>query len=68
MRQILFNSLPMHAPEKLVLVFSLLSRVSRVALTIGSCRAALGLDSRERLSLRNPWTGECAGLCTVGSL
>jgi hypothetical protein len=62
MRQILFNSLPMHAPEKLVLVvFSVFSRVSRVALTIGSCRAALGLDGRGRLSLRNPWTGEGAG-------
>jgi hypothetical protein len=48
--------------------FSVLSRVSRVALTIGSCRAALGLDRRGRLSLRNPGTGERAGLYTGGSL
>jgi hypothetical protein len=58
MGQILFNSLPTHAPEKpRVPAFFLLRRESRVALLAGSCRAALGLDSRGRLSLRNRSSG-----------
>jgi len=69
MRQMLLNSLPMHAAEKLVLVFFIAqSRIESCSRhrQLPSC-ARLGQPGG-RLSLRNPRTGECAGLCTGGSL
>jgi len=69
MRQMLLNSLPMHAPEKLVLVlFITQSPIESCSdpRQLPSC-ARLGQPGG-RLSLRKPWTGECAGLYTGGSL
>ena len=68
MRQILLNSLPMHAPEKLVLVFFIAQ--SRIE----SCSDHRRLPICARLGQpgaavpTQPRTGERAGLYTGGSL
>jgi hypothetical protein len=59
MRQILSNSLPMHAPEKLSPTVFFICTLARVALLADSRRAALGLDGRGRPSPHN--ADRCSG-------
>ena len=56
MRQVLFNSLPTHAPEKLRPTAFFISALARVALLAGTAE------------LRSAWTGEGAVPTPGGSL